>query len=168
MKKKAIFKISAAKGLKRNMDLGLADVEIRWDAMSKFVDNAAEYGVGYAVEHDLAEINRIREQQGGSLPSEYQISTHNNEKDKKVKLTFNKEHTLFEFEQYTNFIAHETHQNLQAKFFFDDANKLTKVSYHNKSAMNCGYFHKEYDGGKKVISLTQKQINQESATEMTK
>lgn len=163
--------ISTAKGLKRNMDLGLnsVDVEIRWDAMCKFVDNAAKYGVDPIVGYDLKKaIKSIREQQR-PLPTEYLVTAHKGIDDKKVKLTFNKRDILFELETYTDFNVHQTHQNLEAKFFFDNAQSLTKVSYQNIAESYGSISGKKWtDRVKKVINLQQKQINQESATEMTK
>ena len=152
------------------MDLGLndTDVEIRWDAMCKFVDSAREYGVRYAVKNDLSVINSIREQQR-PLPTEYLVSTHKGIDDKKVKVTFNKRDILFELETYTDFNVHQTHQNLQAKFFFDNAQSLTKVSYQNITKGYGSISGKKWtERVKKVMDLQQKQINQESATEMTK
>lgn len=152
------------------MDLGLnsTDVEIRWDAMCKFVDNAAKYGVDSLVGYDLKAIKSIREQQRPLL-TEYLVSTHIGIDDKKVKLTFNQRDILFELETYTDFNVHQTHQNLEAKFFFDNAQRLTKVSYQNIAESYGSISGKKWtDRVKKVINLQQKQINQASATEMTK
>lgn len=160
--------ISTEKGLKRNKGLGLiyTQIEIRWDAMCRFVNNAAEYGVNPGVGRDLAVINTIREQQR-PLPTEYQVSTHKGIDDKKVKLTFNKRDVLFELEKYTDF-EQPMNKNLQVKFFFDKA-QLTKVSYRDKCEMYYGdnTSLKIYDDAK-VIDLTQKQANQEAASEMSK
>lgn len=158
--------IGVEKGLKRNIgaNLDLADIETRWDAICQFVHNADKYGVDLIVKYDLAVINRIREQQR-PLPTVYQVSTHTGSADKKVKLNFNKKCTLFELEEQVDFIAHQTYQNLQAKFFFDKANELAKVTYHNQTETNCAYFNRQTDWGEKVIDLRQKQKNCADATE---
>ncbi len=85
-----------------------------------------------------------------------------------MKLNFNKKCTLFELEEQVDFIAHQTHQNLQAKFFFDKANELAKVIYHNQTETNCAYFNRQTDWGEKVIDLRQKQKNCADATERSR
>ena len=159
------------------VNLDDAAIEARWDAMCifvvkadamcKFVDKAAEYGLNPSVARDLAVINTIRQQQR-PLPTEYLVSTHKGIDDKKVKLTFNKRDVLFELEKYTDF-EQPMNKKLQAKFFFDNAQNLTKVSYRDKCEM---YFGDNtsltiYDDAK-VINLRQKQIDRESENEMTK
>ena len=162
--------ISTENGLKRNMDLGLiyTQIEIRWDAMCQFVNNAAGYGVNPGVGRDLAVINTIREQQH-PLPTEYLVSTHKGIDDKRVKLTFNKKDVLFELDTQTEFITYKSHKNLQAKFFFDNAQSLTKVSYQKTTESRYPFSDRNITNRyKKVIDLQQKQIDQESENEMTK
>ena len=159
------------------VNLDDAAIEARWaamceyvvkaDAMCKFVDRAAEYDLSPSVARDLAVINTIRKQQR-PLPTEYQVSTHKGIDDKKVKLTFNKRDVLFELEKYTDF-EQPMNKKLQAKFFFDNAQRLTKVSYRDKCEMYYGDNTSLtiYDDAK-VINLRQKQIDRESENEMTK
>ena len=163
------------KGLKKDTGVNLDDaaIEARWDAMCKFVDKAEENGVNdFNVRHGLMAIKRIRRQEHGAvLSAEYHVKKRAGNNEEKVKLTFDDECTLFEFDvqsdaQY-DILTCKKHHNLQTKFFFDDADKLTKVSYRDKFERDWGKMIDKYEG-EKVIDLTQKQMNQESETEMTK
>ena len=162
------------KGLKKDTGANLDDaaIEARWNAMCKFVDKAEENGVNdFNVRHGLMAIKQIRRQERGPvLSAEYKVKrTENNEE--KVKLTFADESTLFEFDDQSDaqydILTCKKHHNLQTKFFFDGADKLTKVSYRDKFERDWGKMIDKYEG-EKVIDLTQKQINQEDATEMAK
>ena len=157
-------------GLKKDAETNLtvAAIKARWDAMCQFVDNAAEYGIDDdSIECGLMVINRIRKQHLCALPTEYFINKRMQDNDERVKLTFNNECTLFELDTQTDFITYKSHKNLQTKFLFDDADKLTKVFYREKHERDRGNVIDKYDS-EKVIDLRQKQINQEDATEMTK
>lgn len=163
------------KGLKKDAraNLDVATIQARWDAACQFVQNMldnVEFDVVDAyTQRDLHRITKMCNRQQLSS-TEYSVNRKGYYDDRNVKLIFNKEHTLCEMDSQINFFTWRTHENLQAKFFYDDANELTKVSYRNK----CVYYNQnncvinKTDTGVKLIDLTQKQIDQETATAMTK
>ena len=168
------------KGLKKSTgaNLDVATIQARWDAIrqlaaSMFSDDPSEYDkfdVDPYTRRDLFKVSNVLCKQQDLLSTEYSVNRKNDFEDWNVKLAFNKEHMLCEADSQFDFLTWKTHENLQAKFFFNVENELTKVSYRNK----CVYYNQnnrminKTDTGAKVIDLMQKQTNREAATEMTK